>query len=260
MRVHAIAVPATMLLLSFTLAGCSSAKPTGTAALSQTQSSPSALATPPAGTSPSATQSGTPSGTSGGANPPSVAKPNYATTAKGYATNTVNAYAKGSKALLAAYTSNGGAVSFANLPKTNMKWHFHKCAPDGTNTACEFDNDNGDELTVDIDPTYLGKPDAAASAVVLVTTYPTSADALVGEFIDAWSHGNKYRMARLADAPSVDIVYSEFGDAPSGWTLSDSALGDRTAVTIHPLPFGTEFAVFVDNANLGHPHAMTAQA
>jgi hypothetical protein len=260
MRVRAIAVPAAMLLFTFALAGCSSAKPTGTAALSQTQSSPSALATPPTGLSPSAAPSGTQSATGGGgANPPSAPKPNYATTAKGYATNTVNAYTNGSKALLADYTSNGGAVEFANLPKTNMKWHFHKCAPDGTNTACEFDNDNGDELTVDIDPTYLGKPDAAVTAVVLVTTYPTTADALVGEFVDAWSHGNKYRMARLADAPSVDIVYGEHGDAPSGWSLSDSVVGDQTAVTIHPVPYGTEFTVIVDNTKLGHAHSMTAE-
>jgi hypothetical protein len=79
-------------------------------------------------------------------------------------------------------------------------------------------------------------------------------------FIEAWSRGNKYRLARLADAPSVDIVYSVYGDAPSGYTVSDSPAGDDTYVTVSPLPFGSQFAFFVFNAKLGHPHSMTAQA
>jgi hypothetical protein len=265
MRIRAVVATAAMVVAAAAGSACAGAKPTGKSEISGSIASSTAIASSPP-TSGAGTPTSGANGGGNGTNSGSTSKPitpTYAATAKAYATNTVNAYAKGSKTLLDAYTSNGGAVEFANLPKTNMNWHFHRCMPDGTYTQCSYDNDNGDELNVDIDPGKLGEPDAAVNANVQLTEYPSTADAMVNEFLQAWTDGNRYRMVRLSSSSTTSTLISEHGaGGPGGYTLSDNTTDIQgvTIVTVQPLTSGLPFGLTVNNDKLGQPHAINTLA
>jgi hypothetical protein len=263
MRSRAVVWSATLLLCGAAVGGCGTSKATGKTVLSQGRPSasvPSGPQSTPATPSP-ATPSGGAFGHTAGATPvgPRPPSPPYSNTAKGYAANTVSAYATSSKALLEAYTSSGGAVAFANLGKADPHWHYHVCAPDGTYTACTFDNDDGDEISVDIDPALLGKPHAATSAVIDRTEYSNTPDGVIGAFVNAWINGNSYRMLRLSDAKTVAYLRTINGGAPTGWTLTDDTVDSHgdTVVSINRIGPGDDFNLLVLGSTLGHPHAIT---
>ena len=130
-----------------------------------------------------------------------------------------------------ASTLKGVPADIAKIHASDKHWHFHRCSPDGVYTACAWDNNNGDEISFDIDPTLLGKPHATEGSSMEPTEYGSTADATVSEFMQAWFDGNKYRMISLADVPGHTIV--------------------NVSATGGPFSFNA------DNAKLGHPHALT---
>ena len=77
---------------------------------------------------------------------------------------------------------------------------------DGGNCACLFDNDNGDRLSIDVNPTYLGKPQAVNNAFIDRTEFGMSADSQVGAFLQAWSDGNVQRMEILSTGNTASLI------------------------------------------------------
>jgi hypothetical protein len=181
--------------------------------------------------------------------------PQYPVAATDYTRAVLDAWDAHNSGRIAALSGPGGVVSFANLGNPDRHWHFHVCLPDGDRRACTYDNNNGDRISIDVDPTLMGKPHAVVSAFIDHTEYGNSADSVVGTFMQAWADGNKYRMVSVADNAAVTYAMATMA-TPESWTLNDAAgVAGHTTVNVStnngPLVFD------VTNARLGHPHSFT---
>jgi hypothetical protein len=182
--------------------------------------------------------------------------PPYASTAHTYALDALDAYDLGETATIGLLSTAGGVTNFANLGHPDRHWHYFACGPDGTYTLCKFDNDNGDRIAIDIDPTLLGKPHAVREVVIDATEFATTADGDVNALVTAWADRNKYRMIALSDASTTSTLLAD--TAPPSWMLSDDTTkkpGD-VVVTIQNTTT-SDYEIDVTPSKLGHPHAMT---
>ena len=240
------------------MSGCASSS-SGTGSLGP--ASPGASATGSTGTgstggtpSTGTTGTGTPtsSSTGGGNNPPS-----YPSTEKAYVQAMLDAWAArdtGRQDQLAV------KQAFAFLPRVDMHWHNFACSVhDGTYEDCVFDNNVGDRITVVVDPTKIGKPQAVQSASIDKTTYDTSVDGYVNGWVAAWQAGNKYRMIQLSDSSLVTTMLNGSQPAPNGAMAMDTtgAPAGYTWVTVSSVNHDT-FTLQVKTSLLGKAHAISA--
>jgi hypothetical protein len=150
--------------------------------------------------------------------------------------------------------------AFDFLPRVETHWHTHACnVPDGSLEDCVFDNNVGDRLTVVVDPTKLGKPQAIQSASIDRTTYDTSVDGYVNGWISAWQDDNRYRMIQLSTSSLVTTMLNGPQPAPNGAMTMDTtgAPNGYTWVTVSSVNHDT-FTLQVNMSLLGKAHAISA--
>ena len=266
MRTPAIAaLSATALLLATALSGCGTSSPSGSSGLSAVTPSagvPTSSAGPTDSPAPTATSTSTPTSGSGSTAAPTKTKttkppatPTYPTTAQAYATVTLSAYTGDNKTFLAAYTDAEGAIAFKFLGSFDKHWHFYKCGPDGALTDCFFDNNNGDRITVVVDPTVLGAAHATHNTSVDRTEFGTSADGMVSNFMTAVFDHNIYREKVLATAEVVsDFSHRAY---PASSTLSDAPAMNPTGTFVTVADgVNSPFTFLVPDSKLGKAHAV----
>jgi len=255
------AVAGTALLALAALSACGS-NASGTGALSDAGTA----STGPVGIASSGSPAALPSGGSTATTPAhgttthTATPPSFPNTAQAYAQKAVNAYAHGQTALVKDYSNAGGVTSFQHLGHADTHWTFHASRPNGSDTDCLFDNDNGDRITVTLDPTMLGKPHAVTTAFIDRTEFGNSADGAVGALIQAWGDGDLPRVGAIGTAGTESSLSAR--TAPPSWTLSDTPLSDGGVdytVVSASTPDGT-LTFRVKNSAIGHAHAVSLQS
>jgi len=248
---RALAPSAAAFVLVAALAGCGKGQNDGSSGLAQVNPSASA---PFGSPSPDDSSSAV---TTPGATPTSTktATATYPTTAEGYASAALAAFGSGNSGRLASLAGPGGG-EFANIGQPNKHWHYYKDAPDGVYTDSFFDNDDGDRITVVIDPAGLGKPGAVHGVSIDKTAFGSTADNAVVDLVQALLDGNKYRMTVLSDAHTTSLLRSFAKPSSSNLTDDTASKPGHTIVTIHFNSF--TFIVDVTRSKLGHAHAITA--
>jgi len=245
---RALAPSAAAFVLVAALAGCGTGQGDGSSGLAQVNPSASAPLGSPAPPSPDNSSSATPTSTKKSTTPAT-----YPTTAEGYASAALDAFGSGNSSRLASLAGPGGG-EFANIGQPNKHWHYYKDAPDGVYTDSFFDNDDGDRITIVIDPANLGKPGAVHSVSIDKTEFGSTADSMVGALMQAFSDGNKYRMAALSDSGTTSALRSNA--MPASWNLADdNGTTGHTVVTVDANNF--TFKCDVTLSKLGHAHAIT---
>jgi hypothetical protein len=252
---YATMVTAAALAATMFLAGCASAAKSGAGNVGALSPSSSVSVGEP-GIGSAAPASATPSGTP--ANGGGGGAPTYPSTDKDYTRAVLDAYDTHASTRLAQLTVADGPTVFANLGSLDKHWHFHACGNDGALRQCTYDNNNGDRISIDLDPASLGKPHAVTTAFVDRTHYGNTADAMVGDFMQAWFDGNTSRMTALGDATATSYATGS-GNAPESWNLSDAPSGaspGHTIVTVATVD-GRTLLFDVTDSKVGHPHAFT---
>jgi hypothetical protein len=175
--------------------------------------------------------------------------------AKAYAQATLTAYLDRQDTRLAQLAGSGAVHSLAEIPgPADRHWHYHACSGPQTIT-CTFFNNDGDELTMDLDATSLGRAHAVQQAAYQQTEYPTAANLYVSAYLQAWVDGNTYRMAKLATAAVTAALAKT--KKPSGWSYADDGTAGHTHVRVTD-SYGFDRTFDVTNQLLGSTHAITA--
>ncbi len=265
MRTRTLAIPAMVLVLA-ALSGCGSKSHNGSAGISAVNASAETVL-PSGGTTSPITASGaptsvtattpttaTPTPTTGGT--PKPTKVTYPKNQRAYATAALAAYVAGNQSLLRDFALPATLSNFANLGHPNTHWHFYRCDSDGGNYACLFDNDNGDRLSIGVNPTYFGKPQAVNNVFIDRTQFGTSADSQVGAFLQAWFDGNVQRMEILSTGDTASRVRNM--TTPTSWMLSDDTTTTPGVTLVKARLNNDSLTLDVNNSKLGKAHAISS--
>lgn len=238
-------------------AGCAKASPAG----SGTGSAAEASASADGGQGGLGTGNPGEPNSSGGANATggdgSPGAPTYPNDARAYAMAAINAWVNGQTSRLAALTSSGAAVNFANVNgHPDSHWQYHRCDGAAGSQYCVFRNNNGDQLQLRLTSQYLGQQHAVSEAVFDRTEYPASAGAYVSGFILAWVNDNRQRMVVYANSKTVDFVTHY--PAPPNWTAQNNAPppGGGYTYLFETSNDGFSMTFKVLDSGLGKPHAI----
>ena len=239
-------------MLAAALAGCGTGQGDGSSGLAQVSPTASTSLGSPLPTDTSGATS-TPTSGSATSTGNGSTTATYPTTPEGYANAALAAFDSGNSTRLASLAGPGGG-EFPNIGQPNKHWHYYKDVLDGVYTDSFFDNDDGDRITIAIDPTKLGKPGAVHDVSIDKTEYGSTADSMVTALMYAFSVGNKYRMTALSDSGTTIALRSNA--MPASWNLhDDNSTTGHTVVTVDANNF--TFKCDVTLSKLGHAHAIT---
>jgi hypothetical protein len=209
-----------------------------------------------------AAASGAP-GASGQPNPSGSggqAAPTYPATVKDYGLAMLAAWSAKNKSRIDLLAVQAAALQAGGMtPGPDSQWTYLSCTDKPDNKAeCRYRNAHGDDATLMLVKSQLGRTAAVLDFHADKTAYPTEAGAYVSTFMLAWDAGNKPRMTRLSSSTVVNFFN---GKTPpgSGSTSNPSPDGSNWIVKTTGLPVGDGSWTFkVTGSKLGGASAITA--
>jgi hypothetical protein len=181
----------------------------------------------------------------------------FPTTAKAYATAVVAAWTQDHINTLGSLTTPGVQEQLLEIPQPlDDAWSHLRCDGTAGSSYCTFANADGDQLTLRISHSLLGKPHAAIEVTLDLTEYPMDGLKYVKEFVGAWQIGNTARMLKLSKQSIVD----QLGAAPvsPSYPAPVCCGGGLLQVTVNWS--GSSVRFDVGTILLGGPHAIVGYA
>lgn len=181
----------------------------------------------------------------------------FPTTPKAYATAVIAAWTQDHINTLGSLTTAQVQEQILEIPQPlDDAWSYLRCDGTAGSSYCTFANADGDEFTLRISHSLLGKPHAAIEVMLDLTQYPADGLAYVKKFVAAWQIGNTARMLKLSKQSIVD----QLGAAPvsPSYPAPVCCGGGLLQVTVKWNATSVRFDV--GTILLGGPHAIVGYA
>lgn len=178
-------------------------------------------------------------------------------TPRAYSTAVVAAWTQNHINTLGSLTTPGVQEQILEIPQPlDDGWVYLRCDGTAGSSYCLFANADGDELTLRISHSLLGKPHAAIEVMLDPTEFPLDGVAYVKEFVGAWQVGNTSRMLKLSKQSIVD----QLGAAPVSPSYPKPVCCGGGLLQVKVQWGGSSLRFDVGTTLLGDPHAIVGYA